>query len=115
MSVMTVRQERRVLPRKSLDEFWEFLREHYAEADPVRWRYLAMLCLRENSNWTVEQIACAFGHDKGHVSRCLHTVKRQLRSQFAPPADVLSREDEGFSDPDVEEEVGECGGRGVWE
>jgi len=100
MTVMNRKHERIVFPRSTLHEFWLTLRDHYAHEDPRNWKYLAMLALQENSGWSQEQIGLAFGHPKGHVSRCLHAVKRRLRAQFQVPAGVLSRDDEGFSDPD---------------
>ena len=44
------------------------------------WRCLR---LRVNGGWTVDHIGRAFGHPKGHVTRCLRLIERELRSRFA--------------------------------
>jgi hypothetical protein len=99
MTIINERSERVVFPRTTLHDFWLTLQQHFAQRDPQHWKYLAMLALRENSGWTTEQIGHAFGHSRGHVSRCLYLVKRALRSRFQIPPGVLSAEDDGFSDP----------------
>ena len=59
-----------------------------SEASPPRrrrlsvdqhWRMLAMLALRENAGWPLDRIGRVFGHDRGHISRCLRQIKRELR------------------------------------
>jgi hypothetical protein len=99
MTIMNERHERIVFPRTTLHEFWNTLQDHFAHTDPQQWKRLAMLALRENSGWTVEQIGRAFGHPRGHVSRLLQLTKQQIRSRFDVPHGVLSPDD-GFSDPD---------------
>ena len=41
-----------------------------------------MLALRENAGWPLEYIGTVFGHPKGHVTRCLARIKRDLRQGF---------------------------------
>lgn len=82
MSVMDERGQRVILPRLGPDDFWRHLAEHYAGRDAVRWKYLAMLVLRETAGWPLERIGRLFGHPKGHVSRCLKQVRRELRERF---------------------------------
>ncbi len=80
--------ERIVLPRVNGDEFWETVRDHYAQEDPRCWKFLAMFALHTTAGMSVEKIGYAFGHPPGHVSRCLQIVKRELRSRFRPPEDA---------------------------
>ena len=96
MSVIDYRTNNRIDPlRVGPDAFWQQVDDHYAatpEADDAprtvptpqlqqrRWRGLAMLALRENAGWPLDRIARAFGHDRGHVSRCLRQVKDDLRA-----------------------------------
>jgi hypothetical protein len=84
-----------VLPRGGPDEFWQQVHDHYAGASPLKWKYLAMLALRENAGWPLDCIGLAFGHPKGHVSRCLQQVSDELRRNFQPPPPPR-----GFHDPD---------------
>jgi len=70
------------LPRLGCDEFWQRIHEHYAGDDVRKWKYLAMLALREAGGWNLEQIGLAFGHPKGHVMRCLVQIKEELRARF---------------------------------
>lgn len=58
--------------------FWKEVQKRYAKGNERRWKYLSMLCLRVHSGWSLEMIGLAFGHPKGHVSRCLVAVKRDL-------------------------------------
>lgn len=88
------RSERVQIPAGSHEEFWSTLTAHYAGHDPQQWKELAMLVLSVQAGWTNERIAYAFEQTPGHVSRTLQTVKRALRSRFAPamselPAGVL--------------------------
>jgi hypothetical protein len=71
-----------VLPRIGPDDFWEMVRRHYAQADPHKWKALAMLALRVNAGWSLEMIGNAFGHERGHVSRRLSVVCRELQETF---------------------------------
>ncbi len=79
---MNRKQVKVILPRTGANEFWQLVQEHYATEDPLRWKYLAMLALRENAGWPLEQIGLVFNHSKGHVVRCLEQVKKQLRRRF---------------------------------
>ena len=87
-----------ILPRGGLDEQWELLIRHHIQADPRKWRYLAMLALKENAGWPLECIANAFQHPKGHISRCIAQVKRDLRARFEPA------QLQGLCDPDDSED-----------
>jgi hypothetical protein len=89
MSTMTQDQQKIVLSRTGPDQFWELIHTHYASGDPQKWKYLAMLALRENCGWTLERIGEVFSHNKGHVSRCLERVKKDLRGQIQISPDIL--------------------------
>jgi hypothetical protein len=100
MTVINRYQEPVVLHQHHVDDLWTTFQTHFAGDDQQRWKGLAMLALHENLGWTHEQIGYAFGHPRGHVSRCVQLVKRQLRAQFALAPDAFaSADDEGFSDP----------------
>ena len=77
------------LPRSGADTFWKLVNDHFAGADERKWRYLAMLALRENAGWSLEQIGKVFGHPKGHVTRCLTRIKSELRIVFEAEPDFL--------------------------
>lgn len=86
MSIVNQRaSEKIILPRVKGDEFWETVREHYAQEDPRCWKFLAMFALHTTAGMSVEKIGHAFGHPPGHVSRCLQIVRRELRERFRPP------------------------------
>lgn len=87
-----------VLPRTGPEEFWTLIQNHYAEDDPLKWKYLAMLALRENCGWPLDAIGMVFGHPKGHVSRCLGVIKQELRDHFREEHPQAPHED-GFFDP----------------
>jgi hypothetical protein len=89
-----------VLPRQGADEFWQLIHEHFAEEDEIRWKYLAMLALRENAGWPLDAIGQVFGHCKGHVTRCISNVKRELRTRFEVSPELLEL-DEGWDAPEV--------------
>lgn len=72
------------LPRHGANHFWEIVQKHYAGSDQRCWRYLAILALRENAGWPLEQIGQVFGHPKGHVTRILRKVKQELKDRFRP-------------------------------
>ena len=74
-----------VLPRLGVDHLWEDMREHYAARNKTKWRHFAMLTLAELGNWPIEQIAIAMDHAPGHVSRCIHKIKSELREKFDDP------------------------------
>lgn len=94
MSVVRLDGSKAELPRLGADGFWSRLHEHYSSDDLIKWKYLAMLALRESCGWTLEQIGMSFGHPKGHVVRCLQSIKQEIRGKFAVYWD------EGFSNPD---------------
>ncbi len=85
-----------ILPRTGPDHFWRLVHDHYAHEDPKKWKYLAMLALRENAGWPLEQIGLVFGHPKGHVTRCLVKIKQELRRRFHMSPEVLE-----FADRDT--------------
>lgn len=82
MSVVDERGVRKELPRLGADPVWGQLQEGYAARDRRKWKYLAMLALRENAGWTLPAIAQVFGTHKGHVLRCLERVKQDVRDCF---------------------------------
>lgn len=91
MSVMDHRKVKVQLPRKAgSDPFWELMEREFAGDDPRRWKYLAMLALRENAGWPMAAIGKVFDHPKGHVSRCLVRIKQQIRDKFEIEPELLS-------------------------
>jgi hypothetical protein len=98
MSAITTTGEKTFLPRCGADEFWSLVCAHYADQDARKWKYLAMLALRENAGWPLDRIGLAFQHPKGHITRCLANVKQELRDRFHASPDFLS-----FNDPEEEE------------
>lgn len=82
MTIVNRKHERVLLSHHIPQEFWNNLHEHYAGRNRVRWMRLAMLSLRINGNWPIENIAFLFKRDKGSVSRLLEHLKRQLRDRF---------------------------------
>lgn len=104
MTVVDRYQQKVPLPRAGNQELWSRVEQHYALEDTQRWRYLAMFALRETCGWNLDQIGLAFGHHKGHVTRCLRQIRGELQARFSMepiPPDVLS----SFCDPDPELEV----------
>lgn len=95
-TLSTTRQNgtKTVLPRTGPDHFWRLVREEYAGDDRRKWKYLAMLALRENAGWPLDRIGAVFGHPKGHVTRCLTNIKRELRERFQMSPDVLELPDD---------------------
>lgn len=91
MSVMNRDKVKVVLPRSGPDEFWQLVEEHFAGEDLLKWKYLAMLALRENAGWPLDQIGLVFQHPKGHVTRCLEAIKRELRGRFAVDSSPRAR------------------------
>jgi len=85
MSVMNERGFKIVLDRTGPDEFWSTVHRHFAEDDQRKWKYLAMLALRVNAEWPVECIGRAFGHPRGHVTRCLSRIRDELSETFQVP------------------------------
>ena len=103
MSVMNAKRVKVVLPRTGPDEFWTEVHRSYAGEDQRVWKYLAMFTLRVNGGWAVEHIGRAFGHPKGHVTRCLRRIETELRDRFAAPDDLW----QGFANDDAEMDDGE--------
>ena len=101
MSVMNADKVKVVLPRSGPDQFWMEIYRSYAGDDQRTWKYLAMFVLRVNGGWAVDQIGRAFGHPKGHVTRCLRKIEQALRERFSPPDDLWI----GFSASDREAEA----------
>lgn len=93
MSVANPEGTKILLPRSGADEFWQRVHDHYAAEDPRKWKYLAMLALRENAGWPLDRIGNVFGHPKGHVTRCLTRIKSDLRAQFAAAPEFLDLDD----------------------
>ena len=84
-----------VLPRTGADQFWKLIHDNFAEEDIRKWKYLAMLALRENAGWPLDRIGNVFGHPKGHVTRCLNRIKKELRTKFDAEPEYL---DADFND-----------------
>lgn len=78
-----------LLPRTGPDQFWQIIHEHFAGEDARKWKYLAMLALRENAGWPLDRIGNVFGHPKGHVTRCLTRIKEELRADFEASPEFL--------------------------
>lgn len=89
MSTMRQDETKIVLPRSGPDHFWRLIHDHYAREDQRKWKYLAMLALRENAGWPLDYIGQVFGHPKGHVTRCLSSIKRELRTRFHMSPNLL--------------------------
>ncbi|QDT67057.1 hypothetical protein [Calycomorphotria hydatis] len=101
MSVVRSNETKIILHRSGQDQFWETIKRHYAADDPLVWKRLAMLALRENAGWPLDQIAAVFGHHKGHVCRCIEQTKREMRDRFDMEPTYLDYDHEsGFSNPD---------------
>lgn len=84
MSVVDRRDVKISLPRSGPDQFWQLIEQEFAGDDQLKWKYLAMLALRENAGWPLHSIGRAFGHPKGHVTRCLRKIKEQIGERFEP-------------------------------
>ncbi len=83
-----------LLPRTGPDQFWQIIHQHFAGEDARKWKYLAMLALRENAGWPLDRIGNVFGHPKGHVTRCLSRVKQELRQAFQASPEFLDLDQE---------------------
>jgi hypothetical protein len=94
MSVTRRNGTKILLPRSGRDDFWKTIHLHFAGDEERRWRYLAMLALRENAGWPLEQIGLVFGHPKGHVTRCLARIKDELRATFDVAPEMLDLPDD---------------------
>jgi hypothetical protein len=71
-----------VLTRIGPEDFWLEVKAHYAGADALKWKLLAMLALRVNAGWSLDMIGNAFHHDRGHVCRALKELCRELQETF---------------------------------
>ena len=78
-----------MLPRSGADSFWKLVNDHFAGADQRKWKYLAILALRENAGWPLDKIGNVFGHPKGHITRILSRIKEELRLTFGQEPDFL--------------------------
>ncbi len=94
MSTVDKNGSKIVLPRTGPDHFWRLVHANFAHEDQKNWKYLAMLALRENAGWPLEQIGLVFGHPKGHVTRCLAKIKRELRTHFRMSPEMLELSDD---------------------
>ena len=84
MSVVNSRQEKIVLPRSGADGFWRMIMEHYAGTDQRRWKYLAMLALRENGGWPLETIGLVFDHPRATSAAALTRSKPNCGTASTP-------------------------------
>ncbi|MEZ6066830.1 MAG: hypothetical protein R3B90_14250 [Planctomycetaceae bacterium] len=84
MSMMRRDGTKTVVDHTGPEVFWDAVEDHFTDNDRY-WKLLAMLALRENAGWTVERIGKAFGHARGHVTRCLEQIKQELRLRFQEP------------------------------
>jgi len=94
MSVTRRNGTKMLLPRTGRDAFWKAIHDHYAGDDQRRWKYLAILALRENAGWPLEHIGAVFKHPKGHITRCLKKIKEDLREHFEAAPEYLDFDDE---------------------
>lgn len=53
------------------------------DEDATKWRNVAMFMLYQSSGWTTTLIAKAFGHPRGHVSRCIRAIRKELKEKLA--------------------------------
>ncbi len=82
MSTMKEDTTKIVLPRTGPELFWKEILENYAGKNRSRWRLLGMLALREVCHWPLDRIGKTFGISKGHVTRSLDRVKKELHENF---------------------------------
>jgi len=94
MSVAKPNGTKILLPRSGPDQFWQIIHNHFAGEDARKWKYLAMLALRENAGWPLDRIGAVFGHPKGHVTRCLACIKSELRAGFQASPEFLDLDEE---------------------
>ena len=85
MSIVNEENVKVLLPRSGPDDFWQIVAEEFAGRDERKWRYLAMLVLREHAGWPLEYIAKVFRHKPGHITRCLTRIKDELRTVLPNP------------------------------
>ncbi len=97
MSVMRKNGCKIVLPRTGREELWQAIRRHYADANQLKWKHLAMLWLRTQSDWPLEQIGLAFGLSRGHVVRSLRSIRKELRDHLLATPEMLAGLGDGNS------------------
>lgn len=100
MSIVREDTTKIVLTRSGADEFWQTVFEQYARDNPRKWKYLAMLALRENADWPLEYIGLVFSHRKGHVKRCLDRIKKELRKRLGSTGSMQPHSPAGQSSTD---------------
>jgi hypothetical protein len=96
--------EKVILPRTS-PELWTVLEREWAGNDRQRWKAVCALHLYVRCHWTLDTIGLLFGHAKGHVSRLLRDVKRELAERFVPETDEAARrlkEIDGLEEAELE-------------
>lgn len=98
MSTVNENGSKVVLPRAGRDDFWQVIHDYYAGENQRKWKYLAMLALRENAGWQLDHIGKVFDHPKGHVTRCLDKIKQDIRDQFQISPDYFSEQGPGYED-----------------
>ena len=98
MSVTKRNGTKIILPRTGPDEFWKLIYDNFAFEDARKWKYLAMLALRENAGWPLDRIGNVFGHPKGHVTRCLAKIKKDLREEFQSSPEFLELDPDSLSE-----------------
>jgi hypothetical protein len=99
MSMIRPNGNKVMLPRGVNKQQWDLITRHYAKTDARKWKYMAMLALKENAGWPLECIGLVFKHPKGHVSRCIARVKRELQIRFSPQERI------GIGSPHDDEQV----------
>lgn len=82
MSVATKSGLKVILPRSGPNVFWDAVKEVYPQDDPVAWRQLAMLTLKEAIGWPESLIATAFGRRESEVMRTIDDVCNDLRKRL---------------------------------
>lgn len=78
MSIVNRNGEKVYLSRLGPRHLWLRSRDRFGH-DPLAWRRLTMLALREGLHWPLGWIADAFELHKGNVSRGLVLAQRDLR------------------------------------
>lgn len=79
MSIVNRNGEKVYLSRVGPHHLWLRSRDRFGQ-DPLAWRRLTMLALREGLHWPLGWIADAFELHKGNVSRGMAQAQRDLRA-----------------------------------
>ena len=82
MSTILPSGEQAERPRLAEHEFWHDLERHYAGRDPERWKWLAIITLREVAGWPLERIGRVFGYTRGHLARQIGVILARMERQF---------------------------------